>query len=87
MGQAMFTIGAAFAELERRIIQERVTAGVRQAIKKRKTWERVWVEKKDPTITTSIHSLQREGLGCHRIGAKLGLSSRTVWKILKRQAA
>lgn len=87
MGAAMFTIGAAFAELERRIIVERVTAGVRQAIKKRKSWGRVPVEQADPTITTTIRKLQREGLGCHRIGAKLGLSSRTVWKVLQRQGA
>jgi DNA invertase Pin-like site-specific DNA recombinase len=87
MGTAMYTIGAAFAELERSIIVERVTAGVRQAIKRRKSWGRVPVEQKDPTITTTIRKLQREGLGCHRIGAKLGLSSRTVWKVLQRQGA
>ena len=95
MGAAMFTIGAAFAELERRIIVERVTAGVRQAIKKRrakpgsigKCWGPVPVEQADPTITATIQKLQREGMGCHRIGKRLGLSSRTVWKVLKRQQA
>ena len=95
MGAAMFTIGAAFAELEHRIIKERVTAGVRQTIKKRrakpgaigKCWGRVPVEQADPTITTTIQKLQREGMGCHRIGKQVGLSSRTVWKVLKRQAA
>lgn len=96
MGAAMFTIGAAFAELEHRIIKERVTAGVRQAIKKRRAkpgapnnacWGPKPVEQADPTLTTTIQKLQREGLGCHRIGKRLGLSSRTVWKVLQRQAA
>lgn len=87
MGAAMFTIGAAFAELEHRIIKERVTAGVRQAIKKRGSWGPKPVEQADPTIITAIQKLQREGMGCHRIGKRLGMSSRTVWKVLKRQAA
>ena len=87
MGAAMFQIGAAFAEMERRIIVERVTAGVRQAIKKRGSWGPMPIEQADPSITTSIQKLQREGMGCHRIGKQLGLSSRTVWKVLKRQAA
>ena len=87
MGKVMYTLIAAMAEFERAIIKERVTAGVRQAIKRRKSWGRVPVEQADPTITTTIRKLQREGLGCHRIGAKLGLSSRTVWKVLQRQGA
>ena len=80
--------------LEHRIIKERVTAGVRQAIRKRKAkspntacWGPMPVEQADPTITTTIQKLKREGMGCHRIGKRLGLSSRTVWKVLKRQAA
>lgn len=63
MGADMFTIGAAFAELEHRIIKERVTADVRQAIKKRKSWGREPVEQADPTITPTICKLQRDGLG------------------------
>ena len=87
MGKAMFTIVAAIAELEHSIIKERVTAGVRQAITKRKSWGRRPVEAVDPTISTTVLRLKRQGLGCHRIGHKLGLSSRTVWKVLQRQKA
>jgi len=88
MGKAMFTIVAAIAELEHSIIKERVTAGVRQAITKRKgAWGRRPVEVVDPTIFTTVRRLKKQGLGCHRIGHKLGLSSRTVWKVLQRQHA
>lgn len=86
MGEAMFTIVAAIAKLERSIIQERVTAGVRRAIKKRQSWGRAPVEQTDPTLTTTIRKLQKEGFGCHRIGKQVGLSSRTVWKVLQRQS-
>ncbi|MEP6776003.1 MAG: recombinase family protein [Chloroflexota bacterium] len=91
MGAAMFTIGAAFAELEHRVIKERVTAGVRQAIKKRRAkaphtvcWGPRPVEQVDPAIGATIRELRKEGLGCHRIGKRLGLSSRTVWKVVQR---
>ena len=87
MGKAMFTIVAAIAELEHSIIKERVTAGVRQAIMKRKSWGRRPVEAVDPTISATVIKLKKQGLGCHRIGHKLGLSSRTVWKVLQRQRA
>lgn len=91
MGAAMFTIVSAIAELERSIIRERVTAGVRRSITERekvgKSWGRVPVEEADPTLLATILGLQKEGLGCHRIGKKLGLSSRTVWSVLKRQGA
>ena len=88
MGKAMFTIVAAIAELEHSIIKERVTAGVRQSIIKRKgAWGRRPVEALDPTISTTVLRLKKQGLGCHRIGHKLGLSSRTVWKVLQRQKA
>ena len=83
----MFTIVATIAELEHSIIKERVTAGVWQAIKKRKSWGRRPVEEVDPTISTIVLRLKKQGLGCHRIGQKQGLSSRTVWKVLRRQEA
>jgi DNA invertase Pin-like site-specific DNA recombinase len=88
MGAAMFTIVSAIAELERSIIRERVTAGVRRSITSRakegKTWGRVPVERADPAVLVSVLSLKKEGLGCHRIGKQLGLSSRTVWQVLER---
>ena len=66
---------------EHAIIKERVTAGVRQAITKRNLWSRCPVEGVDPTVTTTVLRLKKQGLGYHRIGQKLGLSSRTVWKV------
>ena len=92
MGKAVFTIVSAMAELEHAIIKERVTAGVRQAIAERrllkspKSWGRRPVEAVDPTIATTIRRLTKEGLGCHKIGQQVGLSSRTVWKVRQRQA-
>ena len=87
MGKAMFTIVSAIAELEHAIIKERVIAGVRQAITKRKSWGRRPVEAVDPTISTTVLRLKKQGLGWHRIGQQLGLSSRTVWKVLRRREA
>jgi DNA invertase Pin-like site-specific DNA recombinase len=68
MGKVMFSIIGAMAEFEQAILRERVTAGVRQAISKRKSWGRRPVEALDPTITTTVLRLQKQGSGCHRIG-------------------
>src|SRR5262245_3870715 len=58
MGKAMFTILSAIAELEHAIIKERVTAGVRQAITRRRIWGRRPVEQVDPTISTTVLRLK-----------------------------
>ena len=87
MGKAMFTIVSAIAELEHSIIKERVTAGVRQAISKRESWGRRPVEVVNPGLSATIQALTKQGLGCHRIGRQVGLSSRTVWKVRQRLAA
>jgi DNA invertase Pin-like site-specific DNA recombinase len=85
----MFTLIGAMVEFEQSIIRERVTAGVGRAIKERaqvgKGWGRARTDKTDSTTLASILKLRKEGLGCHRIGHQVGLSSRTVWKVLKRQ--
>jgi len=83
MGEAMFTVVAAMAKLERDIIRERVTAGVRQAMKKRRSWGRRKVEETDSTVCTQILDLRRQGLGMVAIGKRVGLSSRTVWRYLR----
>jgi len=44
------------------------------------------VEAIDSTIATRIRTLTKAGLGCHKIGQQVGLSSRTVWKVRQRQA-
>ena len=87
MGKAMFTIVSAIAELEHSIIKERVTAGVRQAISKRESWGRRPVEVAKPDLVATIQALTKQGLGCHRIGKQVGLSSRTVWRVRQRAAA
>ncbi|MGH7183524.1 MAG: recombinase family protein [Nitrospiraceae bacterium] len=87
MGKAIFTIVAEIADLEHSIIREQVTAGVRQAITNRNGASGRLIEAVDPTISTTVVRLKKQGLGCHRIGRKLGLSSRTVWKVLQRREA
>lgn len=82
MGEAMFTIAAAMATLERNIIRERVTAGVRQAMKKRSSWGRRGIEQANKAICSQILGLREQGLGMARIGKAVGLSSRTVWRFL-----
>jgi DNA invertase Pin-like site-specific DNA recombinase len=84
-GEAMFTILAAVAKLERDIIRERVTAGVRRAMKTRETWGRRKVEQTDPKKAQLITRLRREGLSYHAIAKKVDLSSRTVWRFLQRE--
>jgi DNA invertase Pin-like site-specific DNA recombinase len=83
MGEAMFTVVAAMAKLERDIIRERVTAGVRQAMKKRMSWGRRKIEQTNPAVCTRILELRRQGLGMGAIGKHVALSSRTVWRFLR----
>ena len=87
MGEAMFTIVAAMAKLERDIIRERVTSGVRQAMKKRKSWGRRSLEETDPASCSKILELRRQGFGMAAIGKQVGVSSRTVWRFLRGVAA
>jgi len=83
MGEAMFTIVAAIAKLERDIIRERVAAGVRQAMKKRRSWGRRKIEETDPAVCTRMLELRRQGLGMAVISKQVGISSRTVWRFLR----
>jgi DNA invertase Pin-like site-specific DNA recombinase len=91
MGKAMFSMIAAMSELERSMIRERVTAGVRSAIRKRakvgKGWGREKVEKADPEKAKAIAKLRSEGLSYHAIAARVQVSSRTVWRLLQRSEA
>lgn len=87
MGKAMFSIIAAMAELERGIIAERVTAGLRNAKAKGVQLGRKFTEQTSPDTVAKVHALRKEGMGMCRIATQVGLSSRTVWKVLKRKAA
>jgi DNA invertase Pin-like site-specific DNA recombinase len=91
MGKAMFSMIAAMSELERSMIRERVTAGVRRAIKTRakigKSWGRAKVEQADPKKAERITQLRREGISYHAIAQREKVSSRTVWRLLQRGKA
>lgn len=85
VGKAMFTISAAFAELERDTIRERVKAGLRN--KRASGW---WPGPKGAKHITEqmfnhVHTLRKRGLTYQAIGKKLDLSAMTVWKLAKRQ--
>ena len=88
MGKAMFSMIAAMSELERNMIRERVTAGVRRAIKTRakagKSWGRAKVEQVDPKKAERITKLRGEGFSYHAIAHRQKVSSRTVWRLLQR---
>jgi DNA invertase Pin-like site-specific DNA recombinase len=84
MGKAMFTISAAFAELERDTIRERVKAGLRN--KRASGW---WPGPKGakhitPQMFARVHELRRKRRTFRAIGEELGLSAMTVWKLAKR---
>ena len=84
MGKAMFSIIAAMAELERGIIAERVTAGLRNAKAKGKQIGRKFTEQTSPETVAKVHALRKQGMGMCRIAAEVKLSSRTVWRLLQR---
>ena len=87
VGKAMFTISAAFAELERDTIRERVKAGLRD--KRARGW---WPGPKGAKHLTlamfnKVHELRdcAKPLTYRAIGEKLGLSAMTVWQLAKRE--
>jgi len=74
LGQALFTIVAAIAQLERDIIVERINAGVRNARAKGVTLGRP----KRIVDREKIIKLLAEGMSRHKIADKLGISYTTV---------
>lgn len=74
LGQALFTIISAVAQLERDLIRERVTAGVRLARSKGKRLgrPRVFVS------TAQVSLLRAQGWGWKRIAKHLGIGVSTV---------
>jgi DNA invertase Pin-like site-specific DNA recombinase len=82
LGQALFTIVAAVAQLERDLIRERVAAGLRVARQNGKRLGR-------PRVTVStdeILRLRAEGQSSRRIAAALGIGEGTVRDRLNSQA-
>lgn len=82
LGQALFTIVAAVAQLERDLIRERVAAGIRVARQNGKRLGR-------PRVTVStdeILRLRAEGQSSRKIAAALGIGEGTVRDRLNSQA-
>ena len=82
LGQALFTIVAAVAQLERDLIRERVSAGIRVARQNGKRLGR-------PRVTVSIDEILRlraEGHSSRKIAAALGIGEGTVRDRLNTQA-
>jgi len=78
MGKMVFTVLGAVAELERNIIRERVTAGLRRAKKEGKTLgrPRVIVDR------DKVRQLHGQGNSVRIIAAQLGLTKSTVHSIV-----
>jgi DNA invertase Pin-like site-specific DNA recombinase len=82
LGQALFTIVAAVAQLERDLIRERVAAGLRVARQNGKRLGR-------PRVTVSMDEILRlraEGQSSRKIAATLGIGEGTVRDRLNSQA-
>jgi len=86
-GKALFGMMGVFAEFERSIIQERVKAGIKRSRANGRRWGRRSIQETAPGICTKILELRRQGLGMGRIGQAVGVSSRTVWRVLQSVAA
>jgi len=79
LGQALFTIVSAVAQLERDLIRERVSAGIRNAKAKGQKFGRP----KRQVSRKEILELQAEGRSLRQIAAKLGVGYGTVRERLK----
>jgi len=81
LGQALFTIVSAVAQLERDLIRERVKAGLRNARLKGKALGR-------PPLALDqdwIALLRASGASIREIAAQLEVSTATVHKVLQRR--
>src|SRR6202162_395909 len=81
LGQALFTIVSAVAQLERNLIRERVTAGIRNARANGKRLGRPRVK----ANLEEILQLRAEGHSLRKIAAKLGIGDGTVRERLNDQ--
>src|SRR5271167_5033090 len=83
LGQALFTIVSAVAQLERDLIRERVSAGIRNARANGKTLGRP----KAIVDRDQILEMRAEGRSLRQIAAKLGVGYGTVRERLKEKCA
>ena len=82
-GKALFGVMGVFAEFERSMIQERVKAGIKRFRANGRRWGRRRIEETDPAVCNRMRELRQEGLGMAAIGKHIGVSSRTVWRVLR----
>jgi DNA invertase Pin-like site-specific DNA recombinase len=81
LGQALFTIVSAVAQLERELIRERVRAGLRNAKLKGKVLGR-------PSLTLDLNRIARlrgSGASIRQISALMDVSTATVHKALQKR--
>jgi len=81
LGQALFTIVSAVAQLERDLIRERVTAGIRNARASGKKFGRP----KSAVCREEILKLKAEGYSLRKIAANLGVGYGTVRERLRKE--
>lgn len=80
MGRAMLGIMAVFAQMEREVIVERVTAGVRQARKKGGDWGRKIDHERDARVRVLLST----GKTCRAVARELGISKSAVSDAARR---
>ncbi|GMV51997.1 MAG: hypothetical protein AMXMBFR67_35400 [Nitrospira sp.] len=85
-GKALFSMLGVFGEFEKSMIQERVKAGIKRyrAENPAKPWGRTPLEQADPKMMARVMELRRQGLGMKVIAKQVGVSSRTIWRLLQR---
>jgi DNA invertase Pin-like site-specific DNA recombinase len=82
-GRAFAQMIAVVAELEKNIIAERVSLGVRNAIAKKGTWGRK--SNLTPQVKENVISLKRNGVGIRAIATQNKIGVQTVYNILKTE--
>ena len=82
-GKALFGMMGVFAEFERSMIQDRVKAGIKRFRARGQRWGRRSIQETDPELCGKMFQLRQQGLGMGKIAKQLGLSSRTVWRLLR----
>jgi DNA invertase Pin-like site-specific DNA recombinase len=77
-GRLMFQVSGAFAEFERSMIRQRVTAGLKRAVEAGKTLGRPRVS---PAIEKRIQAQLRAGKGINSTAREIGVGTGTVQRI------
>jgi DNA invertase Pin-like site-specific DNA recombinase len=81
-GKAMFQTLGVFAEFERRIIRERVNAGLARA---KANGTKLGRRRVKPSVEMRILELRANGDGILKIGRKLGVGTSVVQRVFKQQ--